>query len=505
MLAAGGGCGTSKEEEKPSSRASYAPAACPTPNVPGSPEANLGPEFTCGYLTVPENRTKPDGRTIRIAVARLKATSSQPQPDPIVWLAGGPGASATALAPLIAQVKPSLNADRDFIFVNQRGTLHTDPSLTCPEIDTFAHDAVSWVATDPATVRKNDEATKTCRTRLAKAGIDLSAYNSTENAADIADLRTALGIKEWNVYGVSYGTDLALQVARNHPQGIRSMVLASILPPQASVMEDPWPNAASGYQVLFDACAAQPACNSAYPNLRTEFMTTVQQLDQKPLTVNVPATENQPATTVVIDGYRLADLLVGTAINPGTFEDIPAIVHALAAGDGLPAAKAILGIAPSASEIGLVGYGLQFGVFCREHAASAFTNRQKAHAMAKAALPDFPDRVLSLLPQVPYLFSVCEIWDVGQADASVRSPVHSDIPTLLMVGSLDGVTPPRWAEMAARSLSKSQTLVFPGLGHRVIGASECARITMISFLNQPTGGYDTSCVANVTVPPFTIK
>ncbi|MBO1269815.1 alpha/beta fold hydrolase [Arthrobacter cavernae] len=500
LLLTGGGCGTSKEEKKPSSRASYAPAACPTPNVPGSPEANLGPEFTCGYLTVPENRTKPDGRTIRLTVARLKATSSQPQPDPIVWLAGGPGASALSTAPAYATM--NLNTDREIIFVDQRGTLHTDPSLACPEVDTFIREAPGLRLIDPVAAQKSDEATKACRTRLAKAGIDLSAYNSTENAADIADLRTALGIKEWNVFGVSYGTDLALQVARNHPQGIRGVVLDSVLPPQVNIAEQAfWPNAAAGYQALFDACAAQPACNSAYPNLRTEFMTTVQQLDQKPLTVNVPAAENQPATTVVIDGYRLADLTQSLSGGSGKgLFDVPAMVRALAAGDGLPAAKTLLSILPP---VGVVGYGLQFGVFCREHVA--FTDQQKTQAAAKAALPDFPDRVLSMLTDKPYLFNTCKIWDVGKADASVNSPVRSDIPTLLMSGSLDGLTPPAWATMVANGLSRSKALVFPGIGHGVVYGSECARTSMLAFLNQPAGGYDTSCVANVTVPPFTTK
>jgi pimeloyl-ACP methyl ester carboxylesterase len=124
-------------------------------------------------------------------------------------------------------------------------------------------------------------------------------------------------------------------------------------------------------------------------------------------------------------------------------------------------------------------------------------------AAAKAALPDFPGRVLALLPQIPRIFDDCGVWKVGRADRKVSSQARSDVPTLLMSGSLDGITPPAWAAVAAEGLPKSRSLVIPGVGHDVIRLSECARTIMVGFLNQPSGGYDTSCVDKLTVPPFT--
>ena len=115
---------------------------------------------------------------------------------------------------------------------------------------------------------RSSAATRACRDRLAGRGYDLAAYNTVENAADINELRIALGIAEWNVYGVSYGSDLALQLLRDHPEGIRSLVLDSLVPPQVNLIEGFWPNAAEGYRALFDACAAQPACAGAYPTWR---------------------------------------------------------------------------------------------------------------------------------------------------------------------------------------------------------------------------------------------
>jgi pimeloyl-ACP methyl ester carboxylesterase len=181
----------------------YAPAPLPEPDCRGrAPEFDVGAGSDCGHLTVAENRERPSGRTIRIPVARLRAQSPNPKPDPIVFLAGGPGGSG-----LLEQSAASgWNADRDVIFISQRGTLKVDPFLSCPEIDEFTARSAHLVMADPATSAASAAATSGCRDRYTRAGWALAAYNTAENAADGADLRTALGIDKWNVYGVSYGS-----------------------------------------------------------------------------------------------------------------------------------------------------------------------------------------------------------------------------------------------------------------------------------------------------------
>ena len=103
------------------------------------------------------------------------------------------------------------------------------------------------------------------------AGIDVAAYDTAENAADIADLRVALGIDEWNVYGASYGSKLALVELRDHPEGIRSMVIDSVSPPNIQIAENWWAAPASSFKAIFAACAAQPTCAAAYPDLEADF------------------------------------------------------------------------------------------------------------------------------------------------------------------------------------------------------------------------------------------
>jgi pimeloyl-ACP methyl ester carboxylesterase len=477
-----------------SAAASFELMPCPSPVVAGIPELELGPEFSCGYLTVPENRAQPDGRTIKIGVARAKSQSPDPGRDPLIYLTGGPGGTAIGSAAPLVQL--GINRDRDVIFVDQRGTLHADPLLSCPEIDQFVDEATGMSILAASTAQRDLDAVRACRTRLASAGYDLSAYNTTENAADIADLRTALKIDNWHVYGVSYGSDLALQLLRDHPDGIRSVVLDSLFPPQTNAMTQWWPSAAEGYRALFDACAAQPGCAAAHPNLAHDFTTTVQRLTKTPLSVDLPAGNGQPARRVVIDGYTLANLVLSASLTRGSYAALPQTISAIAKGDGTAAAKAMLaGIPPT----GLIGYGLAYGVFCREDAA--FTDPAAILAAARDALPDLPTEVLSLEPQGPRFIDECGVWNVARADPAVHRPTSSDVPALLITGTFDAVTPPSQADEAAKTLPHGKVVRFPGLGHDVFSASDCGRQIVADFLSRPDS-YDTGCADAMQPPTF---
>ena len=157
----------------PVDRVSYVGAPCPAPNFPGVPQTDLDSNYSCGYLTVPEDRDNPQSRTIRILVARVRAASKTPKPDPIVFLAGGPGGAGTLSAPGV--VASGMNADRDVIFVNQRGTVHSDPHLSCPEMDDFTARAVNLVFEAASTADLDEAAVAACRNRLAPSGVDFAA------------------------------------------------------------------------------------------------------------------------------------------------------------------------------------------------------------------------------------------------------------------------------------------------------------------------------------------
>lgn len=463
------------------------------------PQAELGSNYSCGYLSVPENRDDPKSRTIRILIARVKAAGNTPKPDPIVFLAGGPGGAATLNAPAV--VTAGMNADRDVIFVNQRGTLHSDPHLSCPEMDDFTTRAVQLVFQAASTADLDAAAVAACRNRLSSSGTDFAAYDTRENAADIADLREQLHIDQWNVYGVSYGTDLAQQLLRNHPKGIRSMVLDSVVPPHVNIVDHWWEAPASGLAAIFVACANQPACATAYPNLATVFLDTVNRLSQNPIEVTT-STRTGESTRVTIDGFKVVPLVLDWSADPAKAVDIPRMIYRLSRGDGAEAAAGIAAGAPSGSERGLLGAGLALGAYCQEMAA--WTNPDQALSQARQAMPGLPDPVLRITPTGSWIFRECQAWGLGRSDTADTLPVLSKVPTLILSGSFDTSTAPQWVKEVTPGLTNSLALRFPGVGHGVIPTSACAQQIMTAFVDNPRTDVDQSCIGNTTIPTFSL-
>jgi pimeloyl-ACP methyl ester carboxylesterase len=283
----------------------------------------------CGYLVVPENRSRPTGRTIRLAVAIVPPMSQTPAPDPVVPLSGGPGGSAISDGPGL--IKAGLNRDRELILMDQRGSLgFSKPRLSCPESARFVARRVGLVYDAASTGRRQAAAVRACHRRLVGRGIDLGAYNTTESAADFADLRAALGFQRWNLYGLSYGTDLALTLMREHPDGIRSVTLDSVVPPHSVTLGGFWDNARRGFNNLFAACAAQRRCHRRHPQLRRTFTRLVRKLESHPLTTRVRPTPDAPRVKVVLDGGALTNWLVLMGNRRGSRRSLPPRARAAA-------------------------------------------------------------------------------------------------------------------------------------------------------------------------------
>lgn len=476
----------------------FEPAPCP--QLAGADELA---KASCGYLVVLENHSRPAGRTIRLLVATYPARSSPKRADPVVYLAGGPG----DIAPLEINgfIAAGFIRDRDVIVMSQRGTMFSDPALTCASMDDFARQLLGMRFYSAATERTHLAATETCHRELAATGADLAAYNSTESAADFADLRKALGVAVWNVYGTSYGSYLAQTLMRDHPEGIRSVVLDSVLPPSYSIPANWW-NARAGFDNLFGACAAEAACDSAHPHLAQTFTRLVNKLEAYPLTTTVrdPATEKD--VKVVIDGGALIDWLRNQTYAVSLLQAAPERI------DGVAAARpdAIEAIAidrasrapPPAPGVPALGYGLSYGVTCRED--YPFATPQDLATAGREAFPDYPASIQREgVGGWAYVNEECrDVWKVPAAPTTMRQPVGSDIPTLLISGSFDTLTSLGGAKAAAAKLSKATIISIPGVGHTVAPQSPCAQAVVASFLADPTAP-DTSCVRTLKPAPFT--
>jgi pimeloyl-ACP methyl ester carboxylesterase len=241
-------------------------------------------EVVCGYLAVPENRVLPSGRTIRLPVVIIPTTSVVPFADPVLFIGGGPGTPVgldeEGMKAWWIRLDHSWSLQRhDLILFEQRGVGRAEPNLDCPEFQAV-NIGILRTGADESKVRSLlEDAAIACRDRLLGEGHDLAGYTTAASAADIADLRTSLGIEQWTLFGISYGTRLALTVMRDYPEGIRSVILDSIYPPQVYGFQEGPLLVPRALKRLFARCAADEICSQDFPDIERRFRNLVARLD----------------------------------------------------------------------------------------------------------------------------------------------------------------------------------------------------------------------------------
>ena len=451
----------------------FEPGACPSRVASTAAFAHA----KCGQLIVPENRSRQNGKTISISVAIIPSVTQPAKHAPLFYVTGGPGGDAMGDIEFLV---PALNQEQDLIVLAQRGTLDATPALLCPEIDAFDARAISLVYDAPSTGALHVAATKACHDRMVSEGVDFSAYNSLENVQDFVDLRKVLGTTKWNLFGTSYGTYVALLWMRLHPEDLVSVTINSISPPSVAGLGWPWTSAGEGVKNLFDACAAQPACASRYGDIQSKFADKVRELEAHPLTVTGRYAPDGPPVQVVLDGGALVNWLI--AGGRATFAAAPSAIDELAKGNPAQIVAARAALARPVKE-STQGYGLTHGVFCSEWIP--FQPQSQILADGLAAFPNYPATVLAQTPQLPFATEDCTVWKVPKAPASIKDVTTSSIPTLVIGGSFDAKTSPRWAAYAARTLVNSTTIIIPGIGHLVTAQSPCAQTVVQAFLANP--------------------
>ena len=278
----------------------FEPAACPFEG------AENRDDVRCGYLVVRENRGLPDGRTLRLAVSVLKSPGSDPQPDPLVFLSGGPGGPSVeySMARLESPFWNRYREKRDLVFFDQRGTGYSDPEF-CQELN-FSLSTSAFRGLS-ATDRKAFviEAVDACRKKMLAKGIDFAFYNTITSAQDLDDLRQALGHEQWNLFGGSYGTRLALTAMRDTTVGIRSVVLDSTWPPNAPIA-DSKERLMDSLNLAFGQCAANADCRAAFPALRQDFFSALDDFEANPMILEMGDPDRFPDGRIVVDGNLLA-------------------------------------------------------------------------------------------------------------------------------------------------------------------------------------------------------
>ncbi|MCU0497424.1 MAG: alpha/beta hydrolase [Anaerolineae bacterium] len=450
----------------------------------------------CGYLIVPEDRNGDLTDTIRLAVALYRSTSSEPAPDPVVFLQGGPGGgSIELLAGQIENFVRPILAERDLLVYDQRGTGLSQPALSCDGyLDLYIQD-LELNLNPEEYAQANLEMFADCRAQLeADLGVNTAAYTSAASAADIRDLAAHFGYEQVNLYGGSYGTRLAQTVARDFPEIVRSMVLDGVIPVELNLYEQQSAKTKLALDALFAACSADVGCDTAFPNLEQVFYDTYAQLDVTPgeLTITNPLTGD--SYTVPIDGLTFMSGMFFALQTSQLIPTLPQTIYAVSEGDY--SALEFPLIIPFLIA-GNVNVGMFMSVNCHEE---LFTTTPEAILEIYAETPETEAfGILANYGDPAVHQAMCEAWGAAPAVAIDTEPVISDIPSLLLNGQFDPATPPAWGELARANLSNHFYYVFPGLGHAESLSGGCPFEIALQFLSDPTTEPDASCIDEMSV------
>ena len=446
-----------------------------------------GSTATCGTLTVPENRADPDGNQVVLPVVRIHSTAASPQPDPVVYLHGGPGIGTLGNG-IAGRVRNPVLAERDLIVFDQRGTGLATPSLECPEREEAFLAALSDPAPFADELESFDTSLSNCYERLTDEGYDLDQYNSQTNAADLADLRVAMGIDEWNLWGVSYGTRLALTAMRSYPEGIRSVVLDSVYPPSAGSADATVKSGERAFDALSNGCATDPVCHMKYPDVKADLEKLAADLDAAPFAFDYTPEGGTPIT-LHLTGNDAVGGLFNALYDTTLIPQLPSAIHDMANGG-----RALV---PVIAEQGVP--------FVNETTEGAFMSYECADNSARVeqsevdALRKDPGRAGLLLLASWNLF--CKDWPVTPLPESYGDVVTSDIPTLVFSGEYDPITPPANSKAVADALSDAVYVSVPHGGHGPGPDTDCTLGIYTRFFDEGTK-VDTSCKEAIVPTPF---
>lgn len=441
----------------------------------------LGGKISSGTFTVYEDRNSQQGKTIKLEVVILHAFSETPNPDPLFPLAGGPGGDVTRRVNVYK--KSWIREKRDIVFVSQRGT-GGDNRLDCM---LAASDDNLQGYLDPLFNLDNFRA---CLEELQK-DFDLSMYSTCLAADDLNDLRLALDYDKINLTGGSYGTRAALVYMRRHPQTVRTAILNGVLP---IANKNPLFHASSAQgaiQLLLDDCFENPECRFAFPDLEEEFLTVLERLDEAPAGVMVDHPVTKERVSVYLDRISFIEALRTMMYSYGQNRQMPFLIHQAFLGDYEPFATA--GIQSNRNIRRQLALGMLLSVTCGED-LSRVSDEEIVRFTYGTFLGD---------GRIRQQMAVCEFWPKSVIPDDFGDPVSVDIPTLLLSGTMDPVTPPIWGAEAASHLPNGLHLVVPG-AHGVGG--DCIRLIERQFLESGTvENLDISCTELIESRPYKVK
>ena len=438
----------------------------------------LGSRVECGELSVPLHHAEPDGEQLPLAFVRLPAQSATPAPDPIVVIPGGPGQSGRSIAAMAGGLLRDANLARDIVIIDPSGTGSSN-KLACPfEDDDFADDRERIVAETVA-----------CRDQL---DTDLTAYGSEAVADDLDRLRQALAAPTLNLWGGSWGTRAALVYARRYPAHTRTLTLDSVAPTDWTIGAHMGADAQQALTRVFQACADETGCSEAFPALPRRFDTLMNRLDARPFAADLAHPLTGATREESFNALRAGSAIRGMLYSDAMIRVLPYTIIQAFEGRYAP-----LHAAAEAFNSGMlddIAFGMMLSVLCSED-----IGRLEAADISAAERTSFMgDQVFN------FWMTACSVWPRHAVAPDFHEPVTSDIPSLLIAGQWDPVTPPYTAHQAARTLSNSRVLEVAGAAHIASRRGCIAELTSRFIDTADPQSLDTRCVADIQPKAFFI-
>lgn len=450
-----------------------------TPCQIGAQDSPLHLQAKCTTLTVPEDRANPNGRKIGLHIAVLSARVSRPAADPLFFIAGGPGQAATEAFVEEAPAFDRIRSDRDIVLLDQRGTGESNP-LNCPASpDTGTNLAATQIA----------QQVQVCLKQLSG---DPRFYTTSVAVQDLDAVRAALGYGSIDIYGISYGTRVALEYLREFPQHVRSMILDGVLPADLVLGPGVSLDAQRALDRIFARCAQDRACNQAFPDLPGTLAALEQRFAHQRVTVQL----RDPLSGAPRSGQLSWPDITGAVRLMSYASETAALLPLLLHQAGVEHDYAPLmaeSIIFTDEVTGGIAYGMNAAVLCTEDVPF--------YTQAPATDKAMQDTYVGVTPAA-MLAKTCRFWPRGVLAPDFKQAVVSDKPVLLISGEDDPITPPANAAHAASTLRNSLSIVVPGQGHGNAYRG-CIPRLMARFVERASVKHlDTACVKSIRPFPF---
>jgi len=412
----------------------------------------------CGTLERHENPSDPASPLLSLSVAVVSALSLEPEPDPFVPIAGGPGQSTIEFYSMLSHAFEDIRRTRDIVLLDQRGT-GGSAKMECDIGDEVIEGQLSTEETIALT--------RVCVETLPH---NPEFFTTSVAVDDLEALRVALSYSQFNVYGISYGTRVAQHFVRQHPDSVRSVILDGVVPPQIALGAGIAIEAQKALHNIFDRCTESAACNERFPDIAGEFASLETRLTDASVSVDLPNPVTGAPDSVQFGEAELAAAIRLLSYDPRTVALMPMLIHEAVAENYGPLAAQFLMIMEDLSDS--IAIGMHNAVVCTEDTPFYEGVGDDRGELESTYIGPM---------MIEALEAICSVWPAGVIDPEFKTALKTDKPVLLLSGDADPITPPYFADLAAVDLENKKHLTGLHQGHGQAGTG-CMPAVMGRFI-----------------------